>query len=398
MAGEPHLETSSIYGSLEVDRTSTISIVLHNNATPQDELDLNRADASSITAELESSDDRIRVLSGIQMAGTLAPGENETVQFMVQTESADVGIYPLLLRLNYSKLSKVTISGEDSAPDIVFSYQEVSQDIPLQVKVVRGPKIELKELKGEATVGREASLEVAIVNNGDEPANDLRVEASPRPPFLRAGNENVDVDLAPGDSYLVRLSIFTDENATPGYNPLPIRISYQDPEQSGRTSQDLALLVMVGKDAYSVTWLLLPAGLLLLAGGYYGQKKIAGQKEKTAPNHEGLSSEKNLEEDSDETTKRLRGQAHELLLSLFQNFLLSGYDSLAHEDLSIDNGSVDSSGHAVDKMRENICLRAEPGFSQIDQGQVCLGAFKKPHIHAECFVGILCGDLPDLVC
>ncbi len=114
-AGEPHLEASSIYGSLEMDRTSTISIVLHNNATPlemPEELDLNKADASSITAELESSDDRIRVLSGIQMAGTLAPGENETVQFMAQTESADVGIYPLQLRLNYSRLSKVTIRGD----------------------------------------------------------------------------------------------------------------------------------------------------------------------------------------------------------------------------------------------------------------------------------------------
>ena len=141
-----------------MDRTSTISIALHNNATPQDEIDLNKADVSSITAELESSDSRIRVLSGIQMAGTLAPGENVTVQFMVQTESPDVGIYPLLLRLNYSKLSNVMISGEDSAPDIVFSYQEVSQDIPLQVKVVRGPKIELKELKGNAT-GEEQTRE-----------------------------------------------------------------------------------------------------------------------------------------------------------------------------------------------------------------------------------------------
>jgi hypothetical protein len=280
VTGEPHLETSSVYGALEVDRTSTISIALYNNATPKGELDLNRTDASSITAELESSDSRIQVLSGTQMAGTLSPGENETVQFMVQTESADVGIYPLLLRLNYSKLSEVTISGEDSAPDIVFSYQEVSQDIPLQVKVVRGPKIELKEVKGEATRGREASLEVAIANDGDEPANDLRVEARPRPPFLRAGNdmnENVVVNLAPGDSYLVRLSIFTDENATLGYNPLPIRISYQDPEQTDRTSQDLALLVMVGMDAYSVTWLLLPAGLLL-AGGYYIQRRFRGKK------------------------------------------------------------------------------------------------------------------------
>ena len=162
LAEEPHLEISSIYGNLEIDRTSTISIVLHNNATPQwMSLISIKTDASSIMAELESSDDRIQVLSGPQMAGTLAPGENKTVQFMIRTESADVGIYPLQLRLNYSRLSQVTISGEESAPDIVFSYQEVSQDLPLQVKVVRGPKIELKELKGEATLGKESSLEVS---------------------------------------------------------------------------------------------------------------------------------------------------------------------------------------------------------------------------------------------
>ena len=283
VAGEPHLETSSIYGLLEIDRTTTIFVVLHNNAnaTPQDEPDLSRADARSIMAELESSDNRIQVLSGVQMAGTLSPGENETIQFMVQTELADVGIYPLKLRLNYSRLSRVTISGEDRDPDIVFSYEEVSQNIPLQVKVVRGPKIELKELKGEVTVGREASLEIAIENNGDEPADDLQVKASPMPPFLRAENEKGDVFLAPGDSYTMRLSVLTDENATLGLNPLRIRVTYLDPEQSGRMSQDLALFIMVRKDSYSITWLLLPAGLLLLAGGYYGQKRYRSKKRKS---------------------------------------------------------------------------------------------------------------------
>ena len=286
-AGEPHLEASSIYGSLEMDRASTISIVLHNNASPlgvPEELDLKKADASSITAELESSDDRVHVLSGIQMAGTLAPGENETVQFMAQTELTDVGIYPLQLRLNYSRLSKVTAEGVDSAPDLVFSYEEVSFEIPLLVKVVRGPKIELKEVTEEATAGKEANLELDILNSGDEPANDLHVEARPLPPFLRAENEKGDVDLDPGSSYLVKLQVFTNVNATPGYSPLPIKISYRDPEQSGQMTQDLALLVMVNKNASSITWLLLAAGLLLLlllAGGYYGRRRFLGKKRKS---------------------------------------------------------------------------------------------------------------------
>jgi len=283
-AGEPHLEVSSIYGSLEMDRASTISIVLHNNASPlgvPEELDLNKADASSITAGLKSSDDRIRVLSGIQMAGTLTPGENETVQFMAQTELADVGIYLLQLRLNYSRLSKVTAGGVDSAPDLVFSYEEVSQEIPLQVKVIRGPKIELKEVTGEANAGKEATLELAILNSGDEPANDLQVEARPRSPFLRAENEKGHLNLDPGSSYLVKILAFTDENATPGYSPLPIKISYRDPEQSSQMIQDLALLVMVHKNASSITWLLLAAGLLLLAGGLYGQRRFLGKKRKS---------------------------------------------------------------------------------------------------------------------
>jgi hypothetical protein len=151
---------------------------------------------------------------------------------------------------------------------------------------VRGPKIELKEVTGEATGGREANLELSILNSGDQPANDLQVEARALTPFLRVENEKGDVDLDPGSTYLVKLLVFTDENATPGYSPLPVKISYRDPEQSGQMiqDQDLALLVMVHKNASSITWLLLPAGLLLLlllAGGYYGRRRFSGKKRKS---------------------------------------------------------------------------------------------------------------------
>lgn len=279
----PHLEVSAIRGALEMKRPTTIAIVLFNNASPSEgpnELDLNKADASSITAELESSDDRIRVISGPQMAGSLGPGEDKTVQFMAQTEAADVGIYPLQLRLSYSRLSQVTASGEGEAPDIVFSYNEVSLEEPLQVKVVLGPWIELKELKGEAIRGKEASLELSIVNNGDEPAHDLRVETRSMPPFLRVENENEQVNLDPGGLYQVKLLIFTDENATPGYSPLPVKISYLDSDEIGQRSQDLALLVMVHNES-SLTWPLSLAGLLLLAGVSYGLKRFLNKKRKT---------------------------------------------------------------------------------------------------------------------
>lgn len=262
----PQLEISSISGNLEQERDSTLFVQLYNNASyPEEaeETNFRLEDARAIVAELKTSDDRIRVLSGPQVAGSLAPGENRSVEFTVRSEDADVGIYPLQLSLRYSKLSNLTISGEKSFPDIVFTYENVSQDFSLQAKVVRGPRIELEELKGNAISGKESELEVYLVNRGDEPALDLRVETYPQPPFLSTQGANDRMEIEPGGSAKANLLVYTDENATPGYYALLSEISYTDGESR---RQDLPLLVYVEKDTY-FRWLILAAGLLLLVGG-----------------------------------------------------------------------------------------------------------------------------------
>jgi hypothetical protein len=137
----PHLQISSIYGNLEVGRPSSIFVVLQNNASPPkgpDEPGFNKENARSIVALLQSSDDRIEIFSGRQNAGLLAAGENATVQFMAQAEGAMQGIYPLQLCLNYSRLSQVTASGGERAPNFVFTYEKASIELPLQVEVVLG--------------------------------------------------------------------------------------------------------------------------------------------------------------------------------------------------------------------------------------------------------------------
>lgn len=89
------------------------------------------------------------------------------------------------------------------------------------------------------------------------------------------------MNLDPGGSYPLKLLIFTDENATAGYSPLPVKISYLDSEGIDQRSQDLAALVMV-QDKSSLTWQLSLAGLLLLlAGGSYGLKRFLNKKKKT---------------------------------------------------------------------------------------------------------------------
>jgi len=95
----PHLEVTSVLGHLELERPSVLAIVLHNNASalaPADVagFDAQKRDAMGIVALLQSSDDRLKVLSGPQVAGTLAPGESRSLAFTLLVEGAEVGVYP----------------------------------------------------------------------------------------------------------------------------------------------------------------------------------------------------------------------------------------------------------------------------------------------------------------
>lgn len=287
-AEDPRLQIESVHGNLDVSRPSSIFVVLQNNASLSEEPDellllgQHRADARSIVAELSSSDERIKILSGLQMAGLLAAGENVTVQFMAHADSVPMGIYPLQLRLNYSRLSQVTASGEESLPYFVFSYETVSMDLPLQAKVVLGPIIELEDLKGKVAPGKESSLELILVNRGDEPALELEMQARPSPAFLMVENGNEQPNIAPKESASLSLTVFADENLTSGYYALPGRVSYRDGQDGMRRSQDLTLMVFVGEDA-SYSWLHLGVAglaLLLLAGGFLGLKRLMSGRRK----------------------------------------------------------------------------------------------------------------------
>ena len=286
---------SSVYGDLEKDRPSSIFVVVKNNASVSkepNEFGLNKENARSITAELISPDDRIRILSGPQVAGLLAGGENTTLQFMALAEGVALGIYPQELRLNYSWLSEVTVSEEEGAIDFVFSYMDESISLPLQVKVMMGPRIELSSEDGSIGSGEEAVLEITLTNRGDEPARDLQVQARPTSPILMVENVNENVSISPGESIDLGFSIFTDENATAGYYALPCSITYQD-EQDGETRrEEVSAIVYVGNRGYSslldfsgflgllgaaeLVWFVLFLLLLLflLAGGLWLKRRL----------------------------------------------------------------------------------------------------------------------------
>ena len=131
--GGPHLVIASVYGNLELGRPSSIFVVLENRAvqaTDEDEMDLRREAARSISAQLISSDERIRILSSPQFGGLLEGGENTTLQLTALAEGIPLGLYPLELRCNFSWLSGVTATGSETAPSLLFEYAPASQDLP----------------------------------------------------------------------------------------------------------------------------------------------------------------------------------------------------------------------------------------------------------------------------
>jgi hypothetical protein len=280
-AGEdgPHLEITSTSGKLELDRASVLSVQLHNNAsTPKeiDEIDFKLADARNIVAELKSPDDRIKVISTPQLAGSIAPGANKTVEFTARAQGRDVGIYPLQLFITYSRLLNVAASGDENIPDIVFDYEKVFEEIPLQAKVVRGPIIEIAKIKGNAIPGKESDVEILLANRGDEPVHDLIVNCYPQPPFLSTESTNEKLTIEPDGFAGSRLMIYTDKNTTREYYALPCEIFYKDGENR---RQDLAVLVYVDNGDY-FRWLLPAAVLLLLAISVYGLKRYLPKKKK----------------------------------------------------------------------------------------------------------------------
>lgn len=313
----PHLEVVSTSGNLEIDRPSVIAVEICNNATydtnydttydathdakhdakhdaihetgesdkEPDALDAERSkdNAGAIVAELSSQDDGINVLSGPQVLGTLAPGMNRSVRFSVLAGSTPKGVYPLQLKLRFSRLAKVSSTGDESVPDVSFSYEEERLELPIEVDVVQGPKIET-EIKGNVALGKESELEAVFANRGDEIAVDLQMEIRALPPFVEVQNSQERLQIEPGGRASTKLLIRADKNATPGYYPLPCSISYRNGEDGDMRSEELALLIHVQNDSF-LGWLMMPtAGLLLLVGGFWGGRMLLGQKKRKTRN------------------------------------------------------------------------------------------------------------------
>ncbi|HWQ18189.1 MAG TPA: hypothetical protein VN455_00305 [Methanotrichaceae archaeon] len=281
--GGPQLIARSASASMECGRSSYIQIDLQNagnislkackEPSDQREADLagieseyeaNYSRAIGIEAVLLSRDDRIDVLSGPQVAGSLSPGQSRQVRFLASADSdLAAGVYPITLKLDYSRQSNVQISGEAGFPDVSFYYQNETALVPLEVAVVTGPKIAVQEVRDPASPGDSSELEIVLANQGDQAAEDLIIQPQIQPPFTGTSGP-ADLDrLDPGRSASVFLDMDTENGAKPGQYALPLIISYLDGEI--QQSSETAALVQVEKHSALRSRIIRPALIALVS-------------------------------------------------------------------------------------------------------------------------------------
>lgn len=281
--GGPRLLASSVVSSMESGRSDYILIDLQNAgnislkackepsdqreadlASIESEYEANCSRAIGIEAELLSRDDRIDVLSGPQVAGSLSSGQRRQVRFMASAD-ADLaaGIYPFSLKLDYSRQSNVLISGESGFPDISFQYQNESELVPLEVAVAAGPKIAVQEVSGPASPGDSSELEIVLTNQGDQAAASLIIQPQIQSPFTGTSGPAALERLDPGRSASVSLEIDTENGAKPGQYALPLVISYLDGEI--QHSSETAALVEVEKHSALRSRVIRPALIALIS-------------------------------------------------------------------------------------------------------------------------------------
>lgn len=290
----PHLIVSSVNGTLETERPGTIWFDIKNdvdvsagggNKTGQGFPDwlrqgygTNVSNAIGVSAELLPKGAMFEMLTGPQLIGSLESGKNRTVGFNMRTDGTAVpGVYPADLLVTYRRLSNVQTTGDPEQPDVTFQYSNVSETIPEEVNVVRGPRILVQEVNDGVPAGTESELNLILANSGDLPVTDLRARILPQPPFVSANDSLFLGPLDPGQSATAKFKIKTENGTVPGVYALQIGVDYLD----GKTIRKEELAALVPVKSQSETWSMLApaAGALVLvsvvyvAGTYWGRSR-----------------------------------------------------------------------------------------------------------------------------
>ena len=283
----PALIVSVGQGKLSSGQEASIWLRIDNSAeasAPEEGLlsglHQEKNEALAVTAEIKSLDGRIKILSGPQIAGSIATGENRSVEFeALAKEETGTGVYPMEVTLAYSTISEIKTSGDPHLPDISFKRSTSSLDLPAEVQVVGGPKIYVEGSRGSLRPGEEASVELLLANRGDVIAKGLKASTYPQPPFNCSSEPASLGDLDPGSSTSFKATLESDINATPGDYALPYRITFLADGKT-REVKSAALVTLEGGSWIRHLWLPTIAILALVLIAFLGSRALNGKKRK----------------------------------------------------------------------------------------------------------------------
>ncbi len=259
---EPLIVASTLAPPLEAGRSGILCVELENAAVSDGEV-ANSSAALWLRASLSSLDSGLLVLSGPQVIGSLGPGAVRRARFQVSVlEGAEVGLHPIELNLTFGRLSGMEVSGDPGFPEIYLIYQNSSQVLPIEARVLEGPRLGL-QVEGGIAPG-ESEVEVVVVNNGEN-VDDLRLLPQVSQPLAYKG-EAIHLGRVDGGSRAAaRFSIDAGEPLLE-YYPISFQLDYLVDGSPRR--EDLGVVMEAGGRGFG--WILQVALALLLivaAGG-----------------------------------------------------------------------------------------------------------------------------------
>jgi len=301
--GGPKLAIVSVDSKMKVGCVGSVLIELENlgdvvmkpKRSPQSEMEnmlaalegemeLEASKAMGIEARLMSKDDKVEILSGPQLAGSLQSGDvsKSPLEFQVRIDGdANAEVYPMVLELSYQVQNNVLVGGDPLYPEIQFQRDSAQETISLEVTVVTGPRIVVKEVQGDLSPGHSSWIEVTLENRGDEPAVNLRAKLEPLP-WFKMSDETLDPlvvgEIAPGKSKKTEFWVEVEEDIEPGNVGLICQIWYVSGEEAQKdigveaveTTEELALLMKVERPSRFKTFITISILATLIIALYFG--------------------------------------------------------------------------------------------------------------------------------
>jgi len=245
--GTPNLTVSLDRSSIDQGETASLFITLTNRgritgfevneepganrreeilaAQREQELEKLRTVAQDVSVLLiAENESAIDIKRSVAFAGSIREGENsQRLEFPIEAyKNTKPRIYNLYAIVNYTYQKDVSVEGDEDRPenpDVYYWYEDLSQTIPISLKVERKSAAEFEVLQVDPSslqVGSEDNVvKIKIKNIGHDTARDLVARLRPESGIYVSVDESPIAALSPGQEALLVYKLDVSQDAVP---------------------------------------------------------------------------------------------------------------------------------------------------------------------------------------